>query len=102
MLRDLVPHARSEPVRVELFRFLPHRRIAVERRQQHQQRAPLLQRIFSREHGVVLGRKREPGGGRPQPQRLAQNLVDVAELGDMLESRSLGTEHAVCFGLGLA
>ena len=102
MLWDLVSHARSETVRVELFRFLPHRWIAVECRQQHQHRAPLLQRIFSREHGVVLGRKRESGGGRPQPQRLAQNLVEVAELGDMLEPRRLGTEHTVCFGLGPA
>ncbi len=67
-----------------------------------QQHVALLDRVAAREQRVVFGRDREPRGGRPQAQRLAQDLIEVAELRHLLEPRGIGAEHAICLGLSLA
>ena len=90
-----------EPVGVERLRVRPpHRRVAVQLRRQHQQGLARLHPVAAADHGVLVRLHRERGRGRPQPQRLLEDLVEVVQPGQVGERRRAVAQHLLDVGAG--
>ena len=80
----------------------PHRRRVVQRLAQHEHRGVGGDRVAPADHGVLVRGAGEAGRGRPEPQRLVEDLPDVGEPLHLLErGRRGGAEHPVDLRSGL-
>ena len=86
---------RGEALGPERLGLVPDRRVAVQHRREDEQRVLRRDRIAARQGGRLLRGEREGGSGRPQPQGLLQDLLDVAQLRQVLDLRTLAAEHLV-------
>ena len=82
----------------------PNGLVAMQHRRQHGDEGAFAQLVFPADRLVLIGVESEGRRGRPQPQRLLQDLADIDELVDLLR-RGLGVDvaaqHAVDFLVGL-
>ena len=74
--------------------------VAVQHRRQHRQRGALRDGVPAAEHGVLVRGAGEHRRGRPQPQRLVQDLPDVASAGAPARrsGAAVAAEHLVDLG----
>ncbi len=90
-LRLAVEALRSEGLGV----VAPRLRIAVQHRHEDEDGVIARDRVAPAERGVVPGAERERRGGRPDAERLHQDLVEVPQLPELLHARRFVAEDFV-------
>ena len=82
----------------------PDRLVAMEHRRQHRHEGALAQLVFPADRLVLVRVQAEGRRGRPQPERLLQDLADIDELVDLLRRRlciHVAPEYAIHLLIGL-
>jgi hypothetical protein len=94
----------TEVLRIEVFRILaPDGRVPVQQWAQDHHRLPFVQLVLAAQHGRLIGIARKPGRGRPQAQRLFEDLGAIRELLDLSigwRSGEVGAQHAIDLVIG--